>query len=272
MAAKRYNKDKVQMSLLPLDCLEQVARVLEHGAAKYDRDNWKKGQPKEQIIDSLLRHLTRIQQGEERDQESGELHSAHVACNALFLIWESIRLSSLQPSPLTEQEKKDADEEYYDGRAQQVMDGLQLERGVDFDQLGMGDVVVFRGGSIGKVTDVSALHFISFINEKQELYLVYRDPQYRSSDDDVVSVTKFRLNRLGSREWQQKPLCDCCRATKADMYDQKITKYLCQPCYEDLNRDETESFDMGFGYKMIFGQEDVYMLDSDGKLNKIPTK
>lgn len=91
MTADRHNTGKTELSLLPLDCLAEVAKVLMYGAKKYDRDNWRKGQPGAQILDSLLRHVAAIQSGEERDEESGQLHSAHIATNALFLIWENIK-------------------------------------------------------------------------------------------------------------------------------------------------------------------------------------
>lgn len=96
MPATRHNQNKIPLSLLPLDCLEEVARVLDYGSKKYSRDNWRKGQTLDQILDSLLRHVAAIQRGEERDEESGELHSAHVVTNSLFLVWENIRDKTVQ--------------------------------------------------------------------------------------------------------------------------------------------------------------------------------
>lgn len=83
--ALRYNKGKPQYSLIALDCLEECARVLEFGAKKYARDNWRKGMPQNEIIDSLLRHLSALQRGEEIDPESGLPHIGHIQCNAMFL-------------------------------------------------------------------------------------------------------------------------------------------------------------------------------------------
>lgn len=85
MKADRNNKGKPKYSLIALDCLEPCARVLEFGAKKYSRDNWKKGMPITEIIDSLLRHLGALQRGELIDPESGEGHIGHIQCNALFL-------------------------------------------------------------------------------------------------------------------------------------------------------------------------------------------
>lgn len=84
--ADRYNEGKPQLSY-PLSArfaLEGVAEVMTFGAKKYDRDNWKKGLPLEATLDSLLRHLTKLLDGETIDEESGCHHLDLLATNALF--------------------------------------------------------------------------------------------------------------------------------------------------------------------------------------------
>ncbi len=85
--ALRYNKNKPKLSLIDLSKMEDCANVLEFGAKKYSRDNWKKGLPLSEILDSMLRHIAAIQKGEWLDPESGLPHIGHIQCNALFLAW-----------------------------------------------------------------------------------------------------------------------------------------------------------------------------------------
>lgn len=85
--ALRFNEGKPQLSyvLSARYAVEGIAKVMEYGATKYDRDNWKAGLSAENCIDSLLRHLTKYLDGEEYDDESLCHHLDHVATNALFL-------------------------------------------------------------------------------------------------------------------------------------------------------------------------------------------
>ena len=86
--AKRFNKGKPQYSLLHLKSLESVVRVMEFGANKYDRDNWKKPMDLKTIEDSLTRHLVAINNGELIDEESGELHMGHIGANVIFWLYQ----------------------------------------------------------------------------------------------------------------------------------------------------------------------------------------
>ena len=83
--AMRFNSEKPKLSLIDLKSLEPMAEVLEFGAKKYARDNWKKGFSISTILDSMLRHIAAIQDGEMIDPESGLSHIGHIQCNALFL-------------------------------------------------------------------------------------------------------------------------------------------------------------------------------------------
>lgn len=81
----RANSGKLRFDLLHPFAQQELVKVLTFGALKYEDRNWEKGMSWSSVIASLKRHLNAIEMGEDIDPESGELHAAHVACNAHFL-------------------------------------------------------------------------------------------------------------------------------------------------------------------------------------------
>ncbi len=64
--------------------LEQVIAVGTFGAAKYTDDGWKYVENGiTRYTDALYRHLIAEAKGEAADKETGRLHAAHAAWNAL---------------------------------------------------------------------------------------------------------------------------------------------------------------------------------------------
>jgi hypothetical protein len=86
MSGKKYDLGKSMMGLLPFEALRAVGDVLTYGAQKYAAHNWRKGMKWSRVQDAMLRHYERFSLGEERDPDTGMLHTAHLACNALFLL------------------------------------------------------------------------------------------------------------------------------------------------------------------------------------------
>ena len=78
---------KPSMSLLDRTALEQIVKVLDFGANKYDAHNWRKGIRYTRLIDAMLRHIHAYNDGENLDPESGLSHMAHVGCCVMFLLW-----------------------------------------------------------------------------------------------------------------------------------------------------------------------------------------
>lgn len=83
--AVRYDQNKLDWSLVPMQHLEGMVRVLMFGTKKYAPHNWRKGFLPSRITNSLQRHLNAFNTGEDIDPESGLPHTAHILCNALFL-------------------------------------------------------------------------------------------------------------------------------------------------------------------------------------------
>lgn len=80
-----------KLSVLPYDLVpfqemtDAFVRVAEFGAVKYAPWNWSKGLKRVQILGSLLRHTFAYLRGEDRDRESGLLHTDHILWNAAVL-------------------------------------------------------------------------------------------------------------------------------------------------------------------------------------------
>jgi hypothetical protein len=89
--AERYNKDKPRPSLLPVEWFEELLSVMEVGAKKYGPDNWKKGMPYREVLDSLDRHLIQFKKKENIDPDDGLRTITKVAVNALFLTYYQLR-------------------------------------------------------------------------------------------------------------------------------------------------------------------------------------
>ena len=81
----RFNQGKKRFDLVHPWAHEQMVNVLTRGAEKYAERNWERGMTWSNVIASLKRHLNAIEKGEDYDPETGELHAAHLACNAHFL-------------------------------------------------------------------------------------------------------------------------------------------------------------------------------------------
>lgn len=84
---RKDDSKKLDWTLLPFDSLSEVVRVMEFGAEKYSRDNWKKVVPNVRYLKAAFRHLIKYAGGEKLDSESGLNHLAHCVCCLLFLIW-----------------------------------------------------------------------------------------------------------------------------------------------------------------------------------------
>lgn len=89
--AMRFNEGKLQWSLVHFKSLWPLVKVLMFGAKKYSPHNWKKPMDRKEILESSMRHLTAMMDGEENDPESGLPHEGHIQCNMMFYNFHSER-------------------------------------------------------------------------------------------------------------------------------------------------------------------------------------
>lgn len=85
----RYNSDKLRWRNFPLFLIKPLMEVGQYGEGKYATFNFLKGQTALDSLDSLKRHLCAFEDPSEPDEdaESGVSHLAHVAWNALVLLY-----------------------------------------------------------------------------------------------------------------------------------------------------------------------------------------
>lgn len=80
-------EDKTRYELIPLDCLEDIARLYTVGAKKYGEDNWQYlPNGYERYRGALLRHMYAAS-NEEFDKETNIRHEAAMAWNAIAMLW-----------------------------------------------------------------------------------------------------------------------------------------------------------------------------------------
>lgn len=87
-SVKNDRKDgKVRMELLPWNELEQIAKVYTAGAEKYGEHTWENlTNGYERYKGAMLRHLTEVEKGNAIDEDTGCLHAAQIAWNAIAML------------------------------------------------------------------------------------------------------------------------------------------------------------------------------------------
>lgn len=77
----KNDEGKPEFDRLSFEAISCINEVHKYGDSKYEKGNWRKGINKTRLINAAIRHLSAILRGEQLDQESRLLHSAHAgAC------------------------------------------------------------------------------------------------------------------------------------------------------------------------------------------------
>lgn len=82
----KHDGGKPELALISPDFIEELGKVLSHGAAKYSANNWRKGFAWTRVLSATFRHLYAWSSGQDKDPESGFSHLAHAACGIMFLV------------------------------------------------------------------------------------------------------------------------------------------------------------------------------------------
>lgn len=85
----KHDQHKIRWDLVPYDAVNEIAKVLTFGAAKYEARNWENGMNWSRAFGALQRHLTRWFHGQDKDKETRLTHLANAGCCLFFLLaWE----------------------------------------------------------------------------------------------------------------------------------------------------------------------------------------
>lgn len=84
--------DKLRWDLLPLQLIKKIVEVYHFGAKKYGPNTWQNlDNGYNRYKAAMFRHLTAFEEGEFYDQESKLPHLAHMAWNAIALLYFSLK-------------------------------------------------------------------------------------------------------------------------------------------------------------------------------------
>lgn len=87
-----FKDDKLRWDLLPLDVIEKVVEIYTFGAKKYKENSWQNlPNGYQRYKAALFRHITAYEKGEVYDSESGCMHLAHAAWNAIAMLYFGMR-------------------------------------------------------------------------------------------------------------------------------------------------------------------------------------
>jgi len=106
----KHDSTKPDYSLLDYTFIEDLIRVLTHGATIYGRNNWQNFTPEDipRFASAIMRHTAAILKGEHTDPDSHLLHAVHIAAEAMFIHYHTLK-SQLPPAwqkPTSNQNKR----------------------------------------------------------------------------------------------------------------------------------------------------------------------
>ena len=82
----KFDNKKPRYELIHPKALDELAKILTHGAKKYDDSNWHKCPNWTRYFGACMRHMWAWLGGEDLDKESGFSHLGHAMCCIMFLI------------------------------------------------------------------------------------------------------------------------------------------------------------------------------------------
>lgn len=130
---KKFDNNKPQISLIPTDALNEMAKAFSYGAKKYGPHNYRDGIQMSRLLDAAYRHIGAFKEGENLDPESGYTHLGHALASlamATFMYYHRRDLDDRwQPVVSIDQSKTETtsvDVHYFD-ETRQKLETLTIE-------------------------------------------------------------------------------------------------------------------------------------------------
>jgi len=93
LEAIKNDQGKARLDLISPSLLFGLGQALEFGARKYSPNNWRRGFVYSRPFASMMRHLWKWWQGQDKDEESGMSHLWHAAtCLMMLIEFEDLNL------------------------------------------------------------------------------------------------------------------------------------------------------------------------------------
>lgn len=84
MSGIKNDQNKPHLDLIPEELMVEIAKVLEFGAKKYAKNNWREGFEYSRPTAAALRHIYVWNSGRDNDEETGLSHLAHAITSLMF--------------------------------------------------------------------------------------------------------------------------------------------------------------------------------------------
>lgn len=183
--ALKYDENKLRWDLLPLPEIEDIVRVYTSGASKYGENTWQGLEDGyNRYKAAMFRHLVEYEKGNTKDEETGCLHLAQVAWNAIAML--HISKGSSEPSLLDKLNKRIEEKICETNKILDTFSNISMLNR-DIRHL----PITITISDLNYSVDTPELGYKD--NGKQELYIRFKEWELSTSTIDGVYSALYRM-------------------------------------------------------------------------------
>lgn len=125
---KKYDSNKLEWDLLPIDALTVIIKVFMFGAGKYGKRNWENGMAFSRLYNAAVRHMTKWYAGETFDPETDINHLAHSIVSLMMILAYQVRGAGGVLDDRNTKESKSAVYQEYRPKIKEIDKGSLIEQ------------------------------------------------------------------------------------------------------------------------------------------------